>query len=88
MAEDGTKEKRPPASAPNWTKWKSSRAYPAYLREAVALSCNFDPEVLEAIDSTHSAEEVLGDSRSLLFRDRLDVALRADKIDLELDWGA
>jgi hypothetical protein len=86
MAKDGAKKKSPPVSERKWRKWKSSRASAADLREAIALSCNFDPEVLEAIDSTHSAKEVLGDSLSLLFDDRLDVAIRAENNGLELNW--
>lgn len=63
----------PPANyRPFWDKWRCCRFFPIDLDEAVALSCNFETEVVDGWDLFGLNDEDLDE-----FRVRLDIANRA-----------
>ncbi len=81
VVEDTKEEKRSSNSEPNWIKWNSCRKYEVFLRDAVALSCNFEGEVLDEAGSPPVEAAVLA-----TYRSRLNVAILADGDDLHLHW--
>ena len=81
VVEDTKEEERPSDSKPNWSKWNSCRQYEVFLRDAVALSCNFEGEVLDEVGAPYVEAAVL-----TTYYSRLNVAILADGVDLHLHW--
>ena len=84
MADD-TKEKEEEqllTDKPNWKKWYSCRTYEVYLRDAVALSCDFEADMLDY----QATSARIAPLKKANFDSRLEVAHLADGHDLKLHW--